>query len=244
MTYLAKPRMHHPSLVPNKVELAKNAIAASLKSLGHRDPATYIRGLRHVQLEGVFGGKSDAAATLRGTCALALIDCPLPTVTILRHLTTLLYDTEAGARLDAVRGVAHLADPSGALLLRAKLLAGDTSAEVLGQCFSSLLAMESAADAVPFLTRFLESPDTDVQLEAACALAQSGEAAALDAVREHWETPRPTIEIRRAILLNLGASPNPEAAEFLREIVESQPRYAEAAREALVTSRFAKPSER
>ena len=217
---------------------AKNAIAAALKTLGHRDAATYLRGIAHVQLEGVFGGKSDAAGPLRGSCALALIDCPLPTITILRHLTALLYDSEAGVRLDAVRGMAHLADPAGALLIRAKVLGGDASAEVQGQCFSALLAMEAAGEAVPFLARFLASPDTDTQLEAACALAQSPETSALDAVKEHWETPRPTLEIRRAILLNLGASPLRAAADFLREIIESQPRYAEAAREALATSRF------
>ena len=36
-----------------------------------------MRGLRHIQMEPVWGGQADSAATLRGTCALALIDCQL-----------------------------------------------------------------------------------------------------------------------------------------------------------------------
>jgi len=191
-------------------------------------------------LEPVFGGKADAAATLRGACALALIDCPLPTITILRHLAALLADSETTVRVDAVRAITHLGDPAGAVLLRLKALTGDAAPEVLGQCFSALLALEDVADAVPFVERFLESPEPDVQLEAACALAQSAADAALQAVKRYWDTPRPTIEIRRAILLNLGASPQHAAAEFLREVIESEPRLAATAREALAGSRFSR----
>lgn len=221
---------------------AKNAIAVALKVLGHREPATYIRGMGHIQMEPVYGGKADTAITLRGTCALALIDCPMTAISILRHLTVLLADAEAGARLDAVRAITHMADPSGILLLRLKALSGDSSQEVLGQCFSALLACEAASDAVPFIERFLAGADTDTQLEAACALAQSAEPQALEAVKRYWDGRLPAIEIRRAILLNLGASPLRAAFEFLREVTESRPDLAATAREALTASRFARES--
>ena len=219
---------------------AKNAIAAALKGLGHREAATYIRGIGHIQMEPVYGGKADTAMTLRGTCALALIDCPMTAISILRHLTALLADAEAGVRIDAVRAITHLADPSGLLLLRLKALTGDSAPEVLGQCFSALLACEAASDAVPFIERFLRSADTDTQLEAACALAQSAEPQALDAVKHYWEDRLPTIEIRRAILLNLGASPQRAAFDLLREVMETRPDLAATAREALAASRFAR----
>src|SRR5262249_1681220 len=36
---------------------AKNAIAKALKDLGHRGPEVFLRGLTHVQLEPVMGGR-------------------------------------------------------------------------------------------------------------------------------------------------------------------------------------------
>ena len=85
------------------------------------------------------------------------------------------------------------------------------------------------------MARFLQDADTDVQLEAGCALAQSPSTDALDAVRRYWDTACPTREIREAILLNLGASPLPGAAEFLREVVEANPTLSAITRKALET---------
>ena len=52
---------------------AKNAIAKALKDFSYADPSIFFRGVAHVQLEPVWGGRQDTAATLRGICALALI---------------------------------------------------------------------------------------------------------------------------------------------------------------------------
>src|SRR5204863_4718666 len=54
---------------------AKNAIVKALAELGHDDAAAYLCGLRHVQMEPVWRGQEDTAGTLRGNCALALIQC-------------------------------------------------------------------------------------------------------------------------------------------------------------------------
>src|SRR5579884_980430 len=56
---------------------AKNAIVKALKDLNHDDPAVYLRGIQHVQLEPVWGTTEDTALTLRGACALALVSCAL-----------------------------------------------------------------------------------------------------------------------------------------------------------------------
>jgi len=56
---------------------AKNAIAKALKDLGCRQASVFRRGVDHVQLEPVWGGSADSAATLRGACTLALADCQM-----------------------------------------------------------------------------------------------------------------------------------------------------------------------
>ena len=35
----------------------------------------FLRGMKHIQPEPSYGGPSDSAATLRATCALALVQC-------------------------------------------------------------------------------------------------------------------------------------------------------------------------
>ena len=50
----------------------KNAIVQALVALEHREAAPFVRGIRHIQIEPVWGGQEDTAPTLRGTCALAL----------------------------------------------------------------------------------------------------------------------------------------------------------------------------
>src|ERR1700726_1907985 len=82
---------------------AKNAIVKTLKDLGHDDPEVYLRGMRHFQLEPVWGGRNDTAATVRGACALALVACSLDRVGILRHLVDLAADPEKSVRIDAAR---------------------------------------------------------------------------------------------------------------------------------------------
>src|SRR5437660_5501629 len=54
---------------------AKNALIQALANLGHEESAVFIRGLRHIQMEPVWGGQEDTAAALRGNCALALVAC-------------------------------------------------------------------------------------------------------------------------------------------------------------------------
>lgn len=53
----------------------KNALAKALKDLGHSESAAFLRGMRHIQMEPVWGGEADTAAPLRGTCVLAVVQC-------------------------------------------------------------------------------------------------------------------------------------------------------------------------
>ena len=98
--------------------LGKSAIAAALRSLGHHGADAYLRGIAHVQLEPAWGGRADTAALLRGTCALALSECPIDDLEILTHLVDVLADADRGVRADAARAIEQVNRPDGALLLR------------------------------------------------------------------------------------------------------------------------------
>src|SRR5437660_1777534 len=136
--------------------LAKSALATALRQLGHHGAPAYLRGISHVQLEPAWGGRADTAATLRGTCALALTDCPLDDLEILTYLADVLGDPDRTARIDAAMAIEQLNRPEGALLLRLKVLVGDSDPEVLGQCFTSMLSL-APIGVVAFISRFLKS---------------------------------------------------------------------------------------
>lgn len=218
--------------------LAKHAIAKALKVLGHRDAQPYLRGIVYVQLEPAWGGRADTAADLRGTCALALTDCRLDDIEILTYLADGLADPQPSVRINCAMAINQLSRPEGAVPLRLKLLIGDPEPDVLGQCFASLLGLGTAGT-VAFIRRFLESGDESIQLEAAGALAQSRDPEAIDAIKEFWEQPLLSVELRRLVLINLGASPLMAAAEFLLSVIAGESAELGAtAMTALATSRF------
>lgn len=196
---------------------AKNAIVKALKDLGHDDATVYIRGAQHVQMEPVWGGQVDTAATLRGACALALAACTLDRVSILTRLVDLLADPEKRVRIDAACAMEQLSGCESELLLRLKALAGDKEPEVIGECFAGLLNL-APAQYLPFVARFLEKKNGEVRFEAVAALGECNELQAVDILRECWRTGADR-EMKQAIVLSLGASRQPAAVEFLLTVV-------------------------
>ncbi len=197
---------------------AKIALAKALKDLNQYDSAVYLRGIHHIQMEPVWGGNADTAAPLRGTCALALVACPLPRFDILQNLTDLLgADAEKTVRVDAARAIAQLSGPDSLLLLRMKALCGDAEPEVVGQCFLGLLDL-SPDDSVAFVAAFLGKENADVRLEAATALGECPKEEAVGLVKETWRKAQDS-NLRRAIILSLGASRLESAAEFLCSVL-------------------------
>jgi hypothetical protein len=222
--------------------LAKVALVRALRDLGHHGADAYVRGVTHVQLEPGWGGPVDSAGRLRGTCARALTDCFLDDLEILRYLTDALADPDKTVRIDAAIALDQLNRPEGALLLRLKLLVGDAEAEVLGQCCTSMLSL-APEGAVSFVSRFLHHAEVDVQIEAASALAQSRDPEAIATLREFWQEALLPLDLRRAIVIGLGASPFPDSATFLLSLIAAEPpTLAETAITALATSRFASDS--
>src|SRR6266568_5965124 len=74
---------------------AKNALSRALAALEYQESEIFLRGIRHIQMEPVWGGRSDTAGTLRATCALALVQCrSLSENDLLSYLLELLADTD------------------------------------------------------------------------------------------------------------------------------------------------------
>ena len=214
----------------------KSAIAKALKDLGYAESAVFLRGVAHVQMEPVWGGQEDTAATLRGACLLALLACPdLPHLDLLRHCADALADAKSTVRMDAVRAIGHLGSEEGTLLLRLKALSGDSEIEITGACLAALLQMR-APGAVPFAARFLKSEDAGLRSEAAAALGESRNPEAFAVLKQAWETTR-NGEFRDTLLSAIAVSRIEEAIAFLIGLV-GQSAHAESALLALVPHRF------
>jgi len=203
----------------------KNALAKALKDLGVQESAIFLRGIRHVQLEPVWGGSEDTAAVLRGACALGLVQCnDIPRDDTLRHLLDSLTDNMATVRMDAARALQQLGGREVLLLLRLKALVRDPDPRVTGEILEALLQMEGIA-AVPLAAEFLEDPDAEVAEEAALALGASRLPEAFLLLKDAWGR-RPVNTFLRA----MSVSRLDQALQFLIDLVrEGRERHAEEA---------------
>jgi HEAT repeat protein len=197
---------------------AKNAISKALKDLDHAESALFLRGLRHVQMEPVYGGRADTAATLRGTCALGLVQCrDLPRQEIMRRLVGALTESAATVRADAARALEQTSGADAALLLRLKARAGDSEPEVTGQVLDSLLDLEGD-QAVGFVAEFLDSADENIREEAALALGASRLPCVVEVLTDAWTRSRDT-RPGEPLLRAISASRHESGFEFLLKLV-------------------------
>lgn len=213
---------------------AKNAICKALAALEHQDPEVFLRGMRHIQMEPVWGGRSDTAGTLRATCALALVQCRrVPEPDLLAYLVDLFADKDKAVRAEVVRAIEQVGSSSASLLLRLRATLGNDEPEVLGACYAGILRIEGTT-AIPWVGRFLMSGD-DNAAEAALAIAGTH-------TMEGFKTLSGAFEKAddpwwRSILLSAIALTRQDAAlEFLIDLVKSESLNAEAAIEAVMRS--------
>jgi HEAT repeat protein len=213
---------------------AKNAISRTLAAFEVQNPEVFLSGMRHIQLEAVWGGRSDTAGTLRATCALALIQCRrLTNDELLAHLIDLFADTEKTVRAEMARAIEQVGSPSASLLLRLRATLAHDEPEVLGACYSGILRLEGIS-AIPWVGRFLITGG-DAAGEAALAIAgtHSPQAfvvleKALDTASDPW--------FRSVLLSAIALTRQDTAMEFLLELVKSESLDAERAIEAVVRS--------
>jgi hypothetical protein len=210
---------------------AKNALIKTLVKLEHRQKDAYLRGLRHHQMEGAYGGLSDTAGALRGACAHALVNCPgLSDADLLALLLEPLTDTDKTVRIEAARAIGQVGGVSAALVLRLRALLAKDEPEVLGAVYSALLAVEGAS-AVTLVASALKEGD-DLAAEAAFALADlrspEGLAALIARLRAGADAWFSGVLLSAIALTRL-----PEAMDFLVALIAREEREAPAAIEAL-----------
>jgi len=217
---------------------AKNAISRALAALEHQDAEVFLRGMRHIQLEPVWGGQSDTAGTLRATCSFALVQCrSLTEADLLSHLVDLLGDKDKAVRAEVARAIEQVGSASAALLLRLRAVLGSDEPEVLGACYGGVLRIEGAG-AIRWVGRFLAAGD-DSAAEAALAIAGTHSAEGFEALKAclagangHSHDPW----FRSVLLSAIALTRQDPAVEFLLELVRTESLDAEAAIEAVLRS--------
>jgi HEAT repeat protein len=212
----------------------KNAISRALAAFELQDADVFLRGMRHIQMEPVWGGRSDTAGTLRATCALALVQCRTLTETdLLAHLIDLVSDKDKAVRAEVIRAIEQVGSSSASLLLRQRATLGNDEPEVLGACYRGILHIEGTR-AISWVARFLATAD-DSAGEAALAIAGTHSAEAFETLRSALAgASDPWF---RSVLLSAIALTRHEAAiNFLLDLVKNESLDAEPAIAALFGS--------
>lgn len=220
---------------------AKNALAKAMVKLEHRSTDAYLRGMRHHQMEPVWGGQSDTAGALRGTCTLALVDCPgISDAELLAALLEPLTDTDKTVRVEAARALGQVGGVSAVLLLRllAMRASKEPEAEVMGAVYSSLLGLEGAA-AIPLVAKALEDGG-ETSGEAAFALADMRNAEALKALLARLQEGADAW-FASVLLSAIAVTRLPEAMDFLLALIADDKR--EAAEAIVAIGRIAPSAE-
>lgn len=210
--------------------LAKTALIEALNHLEEHDSSIFLRGIRYVQLEPIYGGHEDTAVNLRAACAFALARLEDPQVFF--ELTTLLTDSEPHPRMAAVKALTYLNEEKSELLLRLKCLTGDSEPQIVNECLAGLMSI-TPERSLPFVAGFLSSADPILAEGAALALGESRKVEAFHALRAHWDN---TIEqpVKIMLLLPMSLVRCDEAFHFLLNVVRQEYReYAAAAIKAL-----------
>jgi HEAT repeat protein len=213
---------------------AKNAISRALAAFEVQQPEVFLCGMHHIQLEAVWGGRSDTAGPLRATCALALVQCRrLTNDELLAHLIDLFADKDKTVRAEVARAVEQVGSPPASLLLRLRATLAHDEPEVLGACYSGILRLEGVS-AIPWVSHFLITGD-DAAGEAALAIAGTRSPEAFDALRKTLDTA--SDPWFRSVLLSAIALTRQDAAmDFLLDLVKSESLDAEHAIEAVMRS--------
>lgn len=207
---------------------AKNNIAKSLLELDHGALDLFSRGMRHVQLEGSWGGPVDTAVELRANCALGFSQGGGAALDLL----PLLLDAGLPVRLAAVRGLGATGTPAAEAALRLQALRGDPELEVITECVAELLHM-SPRGSLDFVEELLSGADPERKSAIALGLGESRLEGAVEILMRLLDEAYEA-DLRRTLLLALVTSRSEEALALLVAMVGGEDsRSASEALEAL-----------
>lgn len=219
---------------------ARTGVVEALLRLEHEDEDVFLRGIRHVQMEPVMGGRVDTAAELRGTCAIGL--ARTSRVDVLIELAELLADPEPSARASAARAIGNHGRAAGVPLLRHKVRGGDEEPRVITECLLALLHLDPPAS-LAFVAGLLEPASAPGRLMGGlseCAATALGESRLEEAfaVLRDWLPNAAARGLGRTALRALAALRRDEAFDYLLRLVrDAEPPLASDAIAALAGHR-------
>jgi hypothetical protein len=192
-------------------------IASALYEMDYDEPDPYLVGIKHVQLEASFGPPVDEAAKLRGVSAQGLLRTRDGDA--LLEIVPVLVDREPAARIGAIRALGTNGGEAGVLLLRLKILTGDSEAAVLAECFAALLTA-SPEKSVGFVAGYIDADDEATAEAAMLTLGESRLPAAYKVLKDKWARTVLMPE-KKVLMAAMAASKLDEAIAFLVSLVES-----------------------
>lgn len=211
---------------PSKLDKGCSAtteIVRALHEIDYVEPEVYLLGMHHIQMEGSFGPPVDAAAKLRAISALALARTVHPAA--MEEIVSLLVDEWPEARIGAIRALAVNGGTAGALLLKLKILTGESEPDVLAECFSALLT-SAPQRSLQLIAGFTDSRNTAVAEAALIALGSSRLPEAFDVLKAKWERPAAG-QLRKTVLMSIAMIRSDAAIELLlTALAESTPATA------------------
>jgi HEAT repeat protein len=193
----------------------------------------FLRGLTHRQ-DSRFGEPpgQDAAGALRAFCSFGLARIDHPGAVLL--LTDVLLDSDDTARAGAARALGNTGSLAAVPLLRYKVRTGDRLADVIDECFVSLLTL-SFEESLPFVTSYLRAHDSALQGAAVFALAETRRPEAFAVLTDYW--PGAPAELRESILVALAMFRLPAANDFLIGLIAGNDPSARSALSAMAIHR-------
>jgi hypothetical protein len=136
-------------------------------------------------------------------------------------------------RVNAARAIEQVGTDSAALLLRLRAELASDGPELLGACYSGVLALEGPA-AISWVAQFLP-PEDDRAAEAALAIAQTHTPEAFQLLRTTFTRARDAW-FRSAVLSAIALTRQQEATDWLFDLIANEESYAADAHEALCRS--------
>lgn len=195
--------------------LAKIAIMETLLAIDRLDEDALRAGVRHVQMEPVFGGKADTAPPLRALCGIGLVQ--IGAAGAMDHVAVLLADPEPDARLGAVRALVACGAPATPLL-RYKALQDEPQPLVLAECLSGLMTI-APHDSFDFVAALIDPGKPQVAPNAAMAIAESRLPGAFEVLERKWRDGFVS-EFKQSLLLPIAMTRSDEAVELLLSVLE------------------------
>ena len=149
------------------------------------------------------------------------------------RIPDLLHDPEWGARAGAARAISCGNPREAEVVLRFKVLVGDSEPEVIGECFTGLLSV-AKDECMSFVAEYLSDTEEGIRDFAALALGESRHPQALEHLRTAWDNGYGATEFRN-VLIRAAAIHRTEAAyDWLISLIEhGSPAHADVAVEAL-----------